>query len=130
MSPQAIAQLIDESPMNRGAIGMDWVRVPGNVAFSDKAGNVLLFEKREPHMYEFHWLRTISKPRELIAFTRYAFREVYDLPGIGLIYGLIPTDRRESKLMARWIGAQSLGTVTTDNGLCEMFILPRAELGN
>ncbi len=130
MSPQDIAVLIDESPMNRGAVGMDWLHRPGNVAFSDVAGNVLLFEKREPHMYEFHWLRTVSKPRQLIAFTRYAFREVYDLPGIGLIYGMVSDARRDVKLMARWIGAKSLGQVSTDYGLCEMFILPRTELGN
>ena len=127
MSPTDIAQLIDESPMNRGAVGMDWLKVPGNVAFADKAGNVLLFEKAGNHMYQFHWLRTVSKPRQLIQFTRYACREVYDLPGVGLLFGLVPADRRDSKLMARWIGAQSLGLVNADYGLCEMFILTREQ---
>jgi hypothetical protein len=127
MSPTDIAQLIDESPMNRGAVGMDWLRVPGNVAFSDKAGNVLLFEKHSPHIYSFHWLRTISKPRQLVRFTRYAFREVYDLPEVGLIYGLVSDERRDAKMMARWIGAKSTGRVSTDYGLCEMFILTRED---
>lgn len=125
MSPSEISVLIDESPMNRGASGMAWLKTPGNIAFSDEVGNVLLFEKRADHMFEFHWLTTVSKPRRIINFTKFAAREMYDLPGTALLYGLVPADRRDSNIMARWIGAQSLGQVSTDLGLCEMFILTR-----
>ena len=108
---------------------MVWLKTPGNIAFSDEVGNVLLFEKQGDHMYEFHWLKTVSKPRRIINFTRFAAREMYDLPDTGLLYGMVPAERVDSKIMARWLGSKSLGQVATDLGLCEMFILTREAIG-
>lgn len=89
------------------------------------AGDVMLFEKSAAGVYEFHWLKMQTKGRAAIDATLDAFDQTFLDTGCALIFGLIPDNRRDSKFMARWIGAKSLGSVPTDHGICELFIMTR-----
>lgn len=125
MTPQQVAQLIDESPMNRGMDGALWMKRPGNIVIANDDGDVILFEQAAPGVYEFHWLRMQTKGRKAISISLDAIDEVFGWIGNGIMFGLVPVDRRDSKMMARWIGAKFVGTVSTEDGPCEMFIMTK-----
>jgi len=127
MTPQDIAILIDESPMNRGLRGADWVGDEGNRAICLN-GNVMLFEPCGPN-FEFHWLKTATGARQIILDTREAMRQVFSETQAPMIFGLIPDNRRDSKTMARWVGAQSKGRFKTLLGVVEAFAITPEFLG-
>jgi hypothetical protein len=129
MSPQHVSTLINESPMNRGMDGNAWIRTEGNLAITNAAGDVLIFEQAADGVYEFHWLTMKTKGREAIAITLAAIDKVFLDTGCALMFGLVSEDRRDSNLMARWIGAKPLGKVSTPDGICELFIMTREMRG-
>jgi hypothetical protein len=45
--------------------------------------------------------------------------------GADLIFGLVPIDRREVKLLVRWAGGKYVRTRQTPEGLCELFVLSK-----
>lgn len=111
--------------MNRGADGATWLRTPGNISIANDAGDVILFERATVGVYEFHWLQMKTKGREAVRITLDAIDEVFREKDCAMMFGLVPVDRRDSKLMARWIGSKSVGIVPTEHGPCEMFIMTR-----
>lgn len=112
--------------MNRGAQGDQWLRTRGNIAitYADPL-DVILFERQAAGVYEFHWLTVQSKPREAIRRTLEAIDQTFIDTGCQLMFGLVPSERRDSRLMARWIGAKHLGRIATENGEVEMYIMTR-----
>lgn len=125
MSPEAIARLIDESPMNRGLSGAAWIADQDNtpVVIGE---DVFLFEHcPKLNITEFHWLQTVSKGRLAITRTLQAFDAIFSTSDTLMIFGAVSNQRRDVKLMARWIGAKSVGFVKTEHGICEIFILTR-----
>lgn len=126
MSPQDIAKLIDESPMNKGMDGKLWLETPGNLAMASDAGEVVLFEQVANEIYEFHWLLSVGRSaKEVVDFTLFAIDHVFRNSQCETMFGLVPDDRRDSRMMARFIGAQFWGIVDTENGPCHMFIMTR-----
>ena len=125
MTPQQVVTLINESPMNRGMDGREWYYTPGNIAASNGEGDVILFQLSAPGLYEFHWLRMQTKGRKAINETLEAIDRVFRDTDCAIMFGLVPVDRRDSKFMARWIGAKSMGVVPTLDGPAEMFIMTR-----
>jgi len=123
MNALSIAKLIDGSPMNRGMNAAVWLDAPGNHALASSAGDVLLFETVNETLMEFHWLRTVSAARGVIDWTLACADLLFQRTTCRIMYGLVPDDRRDSRLMARWIGAQFIGKQQTPNGLCQIFIL-------
>lgn len=121
MTPQDISILIDQSPMNRGLSGASWVKDAANRAVII-GSNVMLFEING-RTVEFHWLKTGSGTRQLIKDTREAMRRIFEDTGADVIYGLIPDERRDSKLVARWVGAKSVGRFWTACGNVEAFVI-------
>lgn len=126
MTPQDIAILIDESPMNRGLSGADWVKGPGNRAIVTN-GNVMLFEACG-NVVEFHWLKTTKGLRQLIRDTREAMRMIFRETKTPLIFGLIPDNRRDSKLAARLVGARPYSRYETPHGVVEAFLITPKDL--
>lgn len=124
MKPQTIARLINSSPMNRGMNGEAWLNTPGNIAVVENR-TILLFERMDCGVYEFHWLLGVGRPREIITATLKAIDQVFVDTGCALMYGLVPKDRKDSNFMARKIGAKPLGQVPTEHGICEMFIMTK-----
>lgn len=127
MNSQDVAHLIDSSPMNRGMVGERWLRRPGNIALSSDYGDVVLFDRAASGVYEFHWLRVSSGQgvRSVVNWTLDCIDQVFRDTGCQLMFGLVPDDRRDSRMMARLIGSKFLGKVPTEHGLCQMFIMTR-----
>lgn len=121
MTPREISALIDESPMNRGMCGTSWVKNPCNRAVILN-GNVMLFEQRG-EIVEFHWLKTATKARQLINDSREALRRIFADTGAQLIFGAVPDERRDSKLMARWVGFRFFARHWTPFGEVEVFVI-------
>jgi len=127
MNAQDVSILIDQSPMNRGLSGAAWVGDTNNRAICLN-GNVMLFEQCGPAV-EFHWLKTVTGARQIIQDTREAMRTVFRETGASLIFGLIPDDRPDSKIMARWVGAKPRSRFETPHGVVEAFAVTPELLG-
>lgn len=125
MNAHHISVLIDESPMNRGVSGASWVSKPGNQAICINE-TVVLFERQDSHSSEFHWLKASKNARSTIRDTREALRIYFEAnPSTVFLYGLVPTDRRDSLLMARWIGSVPGQIFDTPDGPCQGFVMTR-----
>lgn len=124
MSPQRIAAIIDQSPMNAGAVGSDWLANPLNIAVAI-GENVMLFELKAEGLCEFHWLDTGARGRQAIADSHAAIRQVFADTNTRTMYGLVPSSHRPSRLMARWIGAAFVREIETDHGPCHLFVMTR-----
>jgi len=125
MTPQQIAVLIDESPMNRGMRGETWLSDPSNRAVV-KGETVMLFALGPAQTsFEFHWLKAGRNAAKTIRDTREAMWEVLRPNPFCVIYGLIPVERRDSKFMARKVGAQPHHIFPTPNGNCQLFTITK-----
>lgn len=120
-----IAQAIDQAPLNRGLSGADWLSIPGNVAVSFDNGDIALFDDEGDGTYEGHLLFT-SRGKEALRHVKEAFSTMFIEYGAKLLFGLVPEDRRDVKLLLRWAGARSRGLRYTVHGFCELFILTNA----
>lgn len=123
MTTNEIASLINNSPMNRGMDAVSWLETPGNRALASAVGDVLLFERVNETLMEFHWLRTVSAARGLIDWTLACADKLFQETACRIMYGLVPEYRRDSRMMARLIGAQFVGHHSGPSGLCQVFIL-------
>lgn len=124
MNPQTVISAINESPMNRGLRGADWVADDRNIAITDDAGNVTIFDYEDEGVYQAHFLRH-EGGRGAIRRIKAAYSEMFERHGATVLFGLAPDDRPDVKLMARWTGAKSHGRRLTEHGFCELFILTR-----
>jgi hypothetical protein len=120
----AIISAIDTSPMNRGLSGRAWLAPDaGNVPIV-MGSDIALFDNEGHSIYQGHFLFT-SRGRAAVASAREAFRQMFENYGADLIFGLVPVDRREVKLLVRWAGGKYVRTRQTPEGLCELFVLSK-----
>jgi hypothetical protein len=125
MSPSQISALIDNSPMNRGMFGAEWLAAEGNIAI-ETDGNVFLFEQILPAVYEFHWLHTETSGSRLAKVTLAAFDEVFQRePNCEVIFGLAPSKRLDVRVMANAIHMKRIASVDTPDGPCVVFTVTR-----
>lgn len=127
MNCQRIAALIDESPMNRGMVGSAWLDDPRNIAIA-VGDNVMLFELQAEGLCEFHWLATGNPGRPAITATHAAMQQIFTDTTARVIYGLVPTMHRASRIMARLIGARFLREMETEDGPCHLFVMTPEQL--
>lgn len=125
---EQVISAIDNFELNLGVRGEDWVSTPGNTWVAFDNGDVALFEDRENGVFEGHLL-FVSRGREAIQNAKTAFRTMLDRGNVKVLFGLVPDDRRATKLVCRWAGTQSVGIRETSNGPCEMFVLTSAMKG-
>lgn len=124
MTDDEIMSAIDNAPLNRGLRGADWLATSGNVPIV-VGDNLALFDNEGDGAYQVHFL-FVSRGRLAIMAARESFRRMFEDYGAELIFGLVPDFRRDVKLLARWAGGKSVGMRPTSEGLCELFVLPRA----
>lgn len=121
MTPSMIAARIDEAPLNRGLRGADWMASDGNIPVI-VGDDLALFDDEGDGVYEGHFLFQ-SRGRKAIAHARSALKYMFGQQGAKLIFGLVPADRRDVKMMTRWLGFKSAGMRETPEGPCELFVL-------
>lgn len=123
MDYQRISELIDGSPMNRGMVAAEWLANPLNLAI-EQGSTVCIFEAQGEGIFEFHWLAS-DGGRKCINESREAIRAAFEQTNAHTFFGLISVDRKDSKIMAQWIGSAYVGDVDTIHGRCHLFIMTR-----
>lgn len=123
MASQAVIKAIDESPLNRGLRGIDWVSNPANIAI-EHGDDIILFDYEGDAVYQIH---VLLKSRGLKALhrVRAAFAEMFLIIRAEMIFGLVPEFRRDVKIFARWCGMKFAGLRQTENGPCELYVLSK-----
>lgn len=124
MSLDTIIHAIDDSPLNRGLRGTDWVADERNIPVVD-GEDVTLFDYESDGVYQVHFLYK-SRGRKAIEQVKAAFRRMFE-SGAEIIFGLAPDFRRDVKWLARQVGGRFAGRHATDCGPCEIYILTKAE---
>lgn len=119
------ATMIDRSPLNRGAVGADWVSRPGNRSVAFRNGDVVLFEDAGDSIFFVHWLFDTARGKEAKAQARIAFNQAFDSFGADALTGLTPVENRAARIFNRWMGCKALGIMETPFGPCEKFLLTR-----
>lgn len=115
-----IINAINTSPMNRGLSGEAWVADERNVSINID-DDVFLFDYENEGIYQIHFLAT-EGGKETIRRSRMAFDAMFDL-GATMLFGLVPQDRRDVAMMARWVGGVYRQTVPTPHGVCDLYIV-------
>jgi len=123
MFQQSVISAIDQSPLNRGLEGVEWVSDPRNIPIVED-DDIALFDFEQSGVYQVHFLYK-SRGKAAINFTKEAFKRMFEDHGASMIFGLVPDHRRDVKLMARWTGGKYVGKRMTDEGLCEVFVLSK-----
>lgn len=119
-----IAEAIDTAPLNRGLKGADWLARSGNIPVTFDNGDVALFDDEGDGVYQVHFL-FVSRGRKAIEHARESFKVMFTEHGANLIFGLVPSFRRDVALLARWVGGNSVGMRSTSEGPCELFVLSK-----
>ena len=125
MTQQDIIKAINSSPMNRGLNGADWFERPGNVSINIDE-DVFLFDYENEGVYMIHFLSTAGG-KDTIKRAKQAFQIMFD-GGASLLIGLVPLDRRDVALMARWVGGKRRETVPTPYGPCDLYCVLKGNI--
>ena len=123
MHNHIVSDAIDNSPLNRGLNGCDWVADKRNVAIVDD-DDITLFDYEAPGIYQVHFLYH-ARGKEAIKQAKAAFSEMFRDHGATVLFGLAPDFRRDVKLMGRWLGGTFSGLRSTSDGPCELYTLTK-----
>lgn len=119
----SIIAAIDASPLNRGLRGVDWIAHEGNIPVV-LGDDIALFDDEGEATYQVHFLFA-SRGKAAVASAKESFKQMFVNHGAELIFGLVPDFRRDVKMLARWAGGKCMGTRTTPEGDCELFVLSK-----
>jgi len=125
---KTIEKAIDESPLNRGLRGADWVRDTSNIPFVE-GKDVILFDKDSDGIYEIHVL-LIARGRAAVECIRRAFDMMFREKGTAVIFGMVPDFRRDVKIMARLCGMTFIQKINHRGDDVELFELTREQWEN
>lgn len=125
---KTIEKAIDESPLNRGLRGADWVRDTSNIPFVE-GKDVILFDKDSDGIYEIHVL-LIARGRAAVECIRRAFDMMFREKGTAVIFGMVPDFRRDVKIMARLCGMAFVQKINHRGDDVELFELTREQWEN
>jgi hypothetical protein len=114
-----IINAINTSPMNRGLSGEVWVADDRNVSINID-DDVFLFDYENEGVYQGHFLAT-EGGKKTVRRAKLAANALFDL-GATMIFGLVPQDRRDVAVMARWVGFTYKQTVPTPHGVCDLYV--------
>ena len=123
-----IAKAIDESPLNRGLRGADWVRDTSNIPFVE-GKDVILFDRDSDGIYEIHVL-LIARGRAAVDCIQRAFAMMFREKGTAVIFGMVPDFRRDVKIMVRLCGMKFLHKLNHRGDDVELFELTREQWEN
>jgi hypothetical protein len=97
---ETIISAIDTAALNMGVSGAAWLSNPENIAIGFDNGDIALFEHEGDHDYQVHVLFA-SGGRTAIKHVREAFGAMFEQHGAELIFGLVPDERGDVKMMDR-----------------------------
>ncbi len=107
----------------------DWLANSLNFAFIE-GDNVAFAEYKQPGIYWVHFCYDKARGRDAIELTKEMFKELCRSCPVEVAIGLIEVNNRKARWLIRQVGFKSLGQVTNENGLCEMFYTSKKEDNN
>jgi hypothetical protein len=126
MREQIIIDAIDQSPLNQGLRGCDWIADERNHAFVE-GQDVVLFDYENSGVYAVHVLLE-SRGRKAIGAIKRAFTDLFEQrPDANIILGLVPLFRHDVKLMARWCGMKIIARYGYNGQRVEAYGITRDE---
>lgn len=123
MASDAVIKAINESPLNRGLSGEDWVSNPANIAF-ERGKDIILFDAEGAEIYQIHILLQ-SRGAKAVRVIRAAFNFIFADHKADTIFGMVPVIRPDVKKMAERVGMKFAGKRQTEFGECELYVLSR-----
>lgn len=123
MASDAVIKAINESPLNRGLSGADWVSTPGNIAI-ERGENIALFDDEGDGIFQVHFLYQ-KTGRAAITAAKAAFKSMFEDHKAELIFGMVPSHLPQAILFARKTGGKFAGKRQTEFGECELYVLSR-----
>lgn len=107
-----------------------WVLAPENIALTDEAGNVSMFEFDKEGVYYGHFFYK-ARGREAIKVAKKHLKELFsDEYGVNVIKGLTPAEHLGAAWLSKKIGFRQHGILETLVGKCILFILTKKEWEN
>lgn len=110
----------------------EWLMNEANVAVVTKSGDLALFERAglASHVVAGHFFFK-SRGKEAIASAKEILKEAFKTgPGITMIVGLVPKDKKHVSAITRRLGFSYNGDVGPDSSLCEYFTLSKFDWEN
>lgn len=105
----------------------EWLDDEKNIALEEE-GDYSLFQYQSPGVYIGHFFYTKSRGRQAINRSKQFLKEIFnDYSEVKVILGLTPLEHLGARWLSKRIGFKSFGTVETEAGECEMFILTRKD---
>lgn len=120
-----IATAIDRSPLNRGLRGADWVADPDSIAHVEGA-DVVLFDRDSDGIFEIHVLLA-ARGKAAVECVGRALDMIFKDQGAQLVFGMVPAQRRDVMMMARWCGLQFIKSLIYRGDAVELFELTREQ---
>lgn len=122
-------------PWKEEIVGFDpevWINIPGNLALTNEYGDVALFERqwRQPSSVCGHYFfksRGVRACRVAKEFLKEIFEGDYD---VQVVIGITPDNKAGALRMNKYLGFQSLGSIDTEVGPCELVMLTKQEWEN
>jgi hypothetical protein len=126
MREQTIIHAIEQSPLNQGLRGADWLSDQRNHAFVE-GEDVVLFDYERGGVYAVHVLLE-SRGRKAIDVIKRAFTDLFEQrQDAKIILGLVPLFRHDVKIMARWCGMKIIARYGYNGQRVEAYGLTREE---
>lgn len=118
-----IAKAIDESPLNRGLRGADWIDDPDSFAHVEGA-DVVLFDRDSNGIFEIHVLLA-ARGKAAVECIGRALDMIFKDQGAQIVFGMVPAHRRDVMMMARWCGLQFIKSLNYRGDDVELYELTR-----
>lgn len=125
-----IQQAIDQ--IKSGVSAADWIANPTNIALTNDAGDVALFEYGFPtsKIYTGHYC-FVSRGKNAVLAAKKLLDEIFNsCYNVRIMMGFVPDHRREVKWLSRQLGFKSQGTEELHDKLYEIFILTKEQHNN
>lgn len=103
----------------------DWISDFFNIALTNEAGDVALFEYVKEGLYTGHYFYN-SRGRKALSTSEEFLNEIFSREEVQAIQGFTPLRNRKARWLSRQIGFSSYGVIQL-NEPCEHFILTRNE---
>lgn len=105
---------------------VEWVEDERNIALLNEYGDMNLFQFQTEGTYIGHFFYQ-SRGKQALESAKKMLRYIFSLPSVDVIIGLTPVEKLGAKWLTRKLGFKSYGEVETLPGLCELFIMTKAE---
>lgn len=111
---------IDNSPLNRGLTGYEWVSEPNNIALLED-DDLALFDYQGPGQYAIH-LFFESRGRAAIERVKHFTRQMFDEFGAHMLVAYVPAFRRDVAYVAAQSGWHYAGNRMSNFGPVRVYL--------